>query len=173
MKKILLFIILNMVAAATFAAVEQSASEIEINSEVLNSKYSGYQVVFKNMGKNPVKVVNIEISNAVTNAESMLTSLTLSANKKDRKLLYLSPFTLGITGIIYVNKVQDNIDKQKDGMSEAAKFNAPLSTILNTGHVLVNGMTSTVKVLVPKGETPNVSAVFQDTKTNEYIGVTK
>lgn len=54
-------------------------------------------------------------------------------------------------------------------MAEASKFNTQINTLASTMQVLVPEMHKSFKVLVPKGSTPDIQAVFQDTKTNEYI----
>ena len=170
MKKILfLLLVTGMLVQPAWCDVQQTVNEVQLKGEFLKSKYSAFEIQFLNTGKNPVKITNIEIPNAVSNVESMMSAYSFNANKKDRKLLYLSPLTFGITGIVYTNKVSETLDKQKEEATEAMKYNAPLATIATTGQVLVNGMTKNIYILVPKDEKPNISAVFQDTKTNEYI----
>lgn len=170
MKKLLFLVaIVSMLVQPAWCAVKQTINEKPLNGEFLKTKYSAYEIIFHNTGKNPVRIINIEIPNAISNVESVMSAYSYNANKKDRKLLYLSPFTLGITGIIYTSKVSETMEKQKEEATEAMRYNAPLATIATTGQVLVNDMSKTIYVLVPKDEKPEVEAVFQDTKTNEYI----
>ena len=170
MKKILfLLLVTGMLVQPAWCDVQQTVNEVQLKGEFLKSKYSAFEIQFLNTGKNPVKIVNIECSNAANMVEGFMGSFSYNSDKKDRKLLYLSPFTFGITGLVYYNKTTERLEQQKADMAEASKFNTQINTLASTMQVLVPEMHKSFKVLVPKGSTPDIQAVFQDTKTNEYI----
>lgn len=170
MKKVLfLLLATGMLIQPCFADIKQEIKSIDVKSENLSKQYDGYEVTLTNTGKNPVKIVNIECSNAANMVEGFMGSFSYNSDKKDRKLLYLSPFTFGITGLVYYNKTTERLEQQKADMAEASKFNTQINTLASTMQVLVPEMHKSFKVLVPKGSTPDIQAVFQDIKTNEYI----
>ena len=103
--------------------------------------------------------------------ESMMNTWN-APDKKSKKLLMLSPFTFGITGMMYSMKALNNVSQSKDAMSEATKYSMnTMMAVLNKGTVITPEQSVQVSVLVPLDEKPQIFAVFEDTKTHEYIGV--
>lgn len=164
-----LFLSLLILTAPVFADVTQTGNVIEINSEMLKSKFDGYELTFKNNGKNPVKVTNIEVKNFINNSNQVLVSDALQGIKKNNKYIYLDIFTFGISGFVGNAKNNKILTKQKEALAEAATFSSSLESL--KGEIILPQKDKTIKVFVPIGEQPIVEGVFQDTKTNEYMSL--
>ncbi len=172
MKKILFStIILSMLFQPVFAAIQQTTSGVEIGSEMLKENFDAYTLSFTNLGNNPVKIANIDISGMVTNANQVLVSEGLKAVKKNNKYAYMGILTLGITTLVGTAKNNTIINKQKVALAEAATFNSNFETAKS--EIIMPNSTKTFRILVQKNQEPNISAIFQDTKTNEYIKAVK
>lgn len=168
MKKILfLSIILSMLIQPGMAAVQQTTSNETIRSEYLNEMFDAYEISFTNTGKNPVQVISIDINNANKNARAAILEKAMRINKQNNKYYWLSIVTFGITGFVGNAKNSTNINNETAALNEAAGYTFDLNSY--KGEILVPEMSKTFRILVPKKETPNIQAMFQDTKTNEYI----
>ncbi len=164
-------IILSMLFQPVFAAVQQTASGVEVSSEMLKTKYDGYCINFTNTGKNPVKISNIEANNLTNNVNQVLVSEATQKIKKNNKYGYMGLFTLGITTLVGSSKNSAVLKEQKAALAEAATFTSNFETLKS--EIIMPNDTKTIRILVPLNEEPNISAIFQDTKTNEYIKAVK
>lgn len=168
MKKLLfLVVIASMLFQPCFANIEQSISNTSIQSEYLTEIYDGYNVTLKNTSKNPVKIISFECPQATSNAKQAIVEKAMKITKKNNKYFYLSVLTFGITGFVGNAKNSTNLNKENAALVEADAYTTDFQTLKN--EVILAGSTKTIKILVKKNEKPEVEAVFQDTKTNEYI----
>ena len=170
-KLLLLFVLLSIVFQPCIAAVQQTTVASELQAEYLQEAFDGFEITFQNNGKNPIKIISIDCPQFRNNARQVILQKALQINKKNNKYYYMSVFTLGVTGFVANAKNGTNIDKENAALAESANFATDLNAY--KGEVIPASSSKTIKILVPKGETPNVSSVFQDTKTNECIGLTK
>lgn len=171
MKKIFILIVIYFLTLPAFAAVQQTETALNIQSPMLKEKCNAYEITLLNTGKNPVKISNIEITNLITNSNELLTSDAMQGIRKNNKYIYLDLLTFGITGFIGNAKNNKILTEQKAAIAEAANFEVNLSNKKN--EIIMPQNSTTFKILVPIGETPSIKAVFQDTKTSEYISITK
>lgn len=168
MKKFLFFtIIFGMLIQPGMAAVQQTTSGVEIGSEMLKENFDAYAVSFTNTGSNPVKISNIGISGMASNANQVLVSEAMQQIKKNNKYGYMGIFTLGITSLVQGSKNSTILSKQKLALSEAATFTQNFEAA--KAEVIMPNETKTFRILVQKNQVPNISAVFIDAKTNEYM----
>ncbi len=168
MKKVcVLFALLSFLLQPSFAAVLQSSSSVNIESEVLKDKYSAYEIKFTNTGQNPVKISNIDVKNIVNNANQTILSSTTTDLKNLNKYLYMSIVTMCISLFVYNSKSSTILNNQKIALAEAATFNASLVSSKN--EIIMPDKTKLFKILIPISQTPIVEGVFQDTETGRFI----
>lgn len=168
MKKLLLLVaVAGMLVQPCFASIEQSFSNTTIQSEYLAEIYDGYDITLKNTSNTPVKIISFECPQATSNARQAILEKALKITQKNNKYFYLSVVTFGITGFVGNAKASTNLNKENAALVEASAYITDFQTLKN--EVILPNSTKNIKILVNKNEKPNISAVFQDTKTNEYI----
>lgn len=168
MKKFLFFtIIFGMLIQPGMAAVQQTTSGVQIGSEMLKANFDAYAISFTNTGSNPVKISNIDISGMASNANQVLVSEGMKAVKKNNKYYWLSLVSFGITGFVGNAKNSTALNMQKTALAEAATFTQNFEAA--KAEVIMPNETKTFRILVQKNQVPNISAVFVDVKTNEYM----
>lgn len=168
MKKLLLLVaVAGMLIQPCFASIEQDISNNSIQSEYLTEIFDGYKITLKNTGKNPIKVISFECPQATSNARQAILDKAMKITKKNNKYFYLSVLTFGITGFVGNAKASTNINKENAALIEANSYITNFQTLKN--EVILPNSIKTITILVNKNEKPEVLAVFQDTKTNEYI----
>lgn len=168
MKKFLsLCLIASLFIQPAFCAIVETATPVELQSEMLKNKYAGYELQFENTGKNPVKIISVEVKNIVNNTNQVLVSDALQGINKNNKLIYLDLLTFGITGFVGNAKNNKILKNQKIALAEAATYELNFENLKN--EIVMPNRSKSLKFLIPIAETPNISAVFQDTKTNEYM----
>lgn len=154
--------------AETVKPVSVTTAPSELNSKLLNKQYSAYSVSYTNKGQNPLLVNNIKGENLIGDMNKI--NEACSYSKFFKTMMALGPFTLGITTIIATPFMFKEIDNMKQASNEAVKY-ANASFIRAKNEVLMPQQAVTYFVLVPLNQTPNMTAVFEDTKTHEYTSV--
>ena len=175
MKKLFCVLCLLMFSGATFAAevVDLSVNSLQLQTEMLNDKYSAYEITFKNNGKNPVKIENIHIDNIVNNSNQVLVSEGLQGIKKNNKYVYLSIVTFGFAGLIGQAKNSTVLNEQKAALAEAATYSTNYNLECMKSEIIMTSRTKTIRILTPINEEPKIQALFKDVNSNEYFEVVK
>lgn len=157
---------INLVSfAETIKPVSVSTEPSRLESKILKKQYSAYSVTYINKGQNPLLINNINGNNLVGDLDKINASARYS--KGDYVMQALGVPTLGITTVINMFVKINNI--QKSG-AEAVKY-ANTQLIRAKNEVVMPEQAVTYFVLVPLNQTPNMTAVFEDTKTHEYTSV--
>lgn len=168
MKKVLfLLLATGMLIQPTYAAVTQETNKIELSATMLKENFDAYSIKFNNTGNNAIKISNISSENVVNNANQILVAEAMQRIKKNNKYGYMGIVTLGIGNLVQTSKNSTALSEQKAALAEAATFIQNFEQLKS--EIILPNDALQFKVLIPKGSEPNLQAVFQDTKTNEYI----
>lgn len=172
MKKIIVLLLLFnfFIPGAVFAnTIEASAAPVDIQTEMLKKHCSGYEIKILNNGKNPVKILKIDVKNSINNANQILVSEGLQAVKKNNKYFYLSILTLGVTSLVGTSKNNAALSHQKEALAEAATFETSATLENMKNEIIMPNREKTIKLLFPLNEGPAVEILLQDEKTKKHI----
>lgn len=175
MKKIFCVLCLLMFSSSTFAAevVGLTVNSLQLQTEMLNDKYSAYEITFKNNGKNPIRIENIRIDNIVNNTNQVLVSEGVQGIKKNNKYVYLSFLTLGIAGFVGQAKNSTVLNKQKAALAEAGTYSTNYNLECMKSEIIMTSRTKTIRIMTPIQEEPKIQALFKDVNSNKYFEVVK
>lgn len=172
MKKLLSTVLCASLLSINLASFANETKQVSIetepaslNSKILKKQYSAYKITYTNKRQNPLLINNIHGDNLVGDLDKINASAKYS--KGDYVMQALGIPTLGITTVINMFVKLNNIQKSGE---EAVKY-ANTQLIRAKNEVVMPQQAVTYFVLVPLNQTPNMTAIFEDTKTHEYIGV--
>ena len=170
---------INLASFAAESKMQPQAQPVKLNlvsvplQSTLQNKYAAYRIDYINEGQNPLRIVSTVCYNKITKPDT--TGDALKYSKSDKKLLMLSPFTFGITGMMYSWKKLGNMSDMGPAMMEAQSFDAygtPVATKdLGRYEIMGSGGVTQLKVLVPINEQPQVTGTFEDIVTHQYVKV--
>lgn len=155
--------------------VQVTKNKIPLASNRLRKQYQGYKISIQNSGKNPIDLINANLSGATSGNEAYL-MVEKSTGALIGGLLaggfVLSIVTFGITFLLallawpIIGGV--NHHKNKKALRESLKYtdDVPLGTV-NVGESLA------FETLVPSGKSAQIKLTFRDTVTKELYSVTK
>lgn len=151
--------------AETANLVNVNTDPTNLESKLLKKQYSGYIVTYKNNGKEPLLINNIRGENLIGDMNKINESCKFS--KVDYTMQSLGIVTLGLTSVVNMCVRLNNMQKST---AEAVKY-ANTQLIRAKNEILMPQQTIAFYILVPIGQKPFMTAIFQGTKSNEYISV--
>ena len=154
--------------AETVKPVSVSTAPSPLESKLLNKQYSAYCVTYVNNGQTPLLINNIRNENLIGDVNKMHDAFRYS--KLYYTLAGLGLVTFGLTMIVATPIAMRDLSNMKKAGNEAAKY-ANVTQIRSKNEVLMPQQEIKFYVLVPLNQTPIMTAVFENTKTHEYISV--
>ena len=136
---------------------------------MLKKHCGGYEIKISNKGKNPAKILKIDVKNSVNNANEILVSEGLQAVKKNNKYFHLSILTLGVTSLVGTSKNNAVLSQQKAALAEAATFETSATLENMKNEIIMPNREKTIKLLFPLNESPAAEILLQDEQTKKYI----
>lgn len=154
--------------AETEKPVSVNTAPSPLESKLLNKQYSAYCVTYANNGKTPLLINNIRNENLIGDMNKINEACRYS--KLYNTLAILGVFTFGLTMVIATPVMYRDLSNMKKASNEAVKY-ANTTQIRAKNEVLMPQQEVKFFVLVPLNQTPIMTAVFEDTKTHDYITV--
>lgn len=158
----------NLPVFAAQKMVISTVNKIPIQNKRLAEAYSAYEIIYKDSSEEPMQINTINSTNLVT--DKMKAEVINYQSKTYKTLLILGFFTLGITDIISIPVMYSDLDKIKQGASEASTYSENQLVNLRNAVIMPHGEIR-LRMMTPINEQPKVNVVFQNMVTKEFVSV--
>jgi len=136
----------------------------KINFNRIEDRYSGYKVIIQNLGPNPIKIINAEVTNGHSGQQVFQ---ECKINTTGRALGYgvgLGILTLGVGALVGFGNAAHN-----SGRNHAAETAAnPYDNSFTLGP-LTPGTDISTMTFVPIGAKPQIRVTYEDEKTHKLL----
>lgn len=158
----------NFPAFAAEKIVTSTVNKIPIQNKRLAEAYSAYEITYKDSSEYPMQINNISSLNMIT--DKMKAGTINYQSKAYKNLLILGFFTFGIADIIAIPVMYSDLDKIKQGASEASTYSENQLANLRNAVIMPYGEIR-LRMMTPINESPKVNIVFQNLVTKEFVSV--
>jgi hypothetical protein len=150
--------------------VQYNAKQLQLKSQLQN-QYSAYEISFTNISNDPIKADAIQCLNKI-NVPDISQSMKLK--KGTKWAMALCPFTLGISCIGAMPEISERNKQTSYLLDEQKRYTSYYGESLPVSKAEIQpGETIRYNLLVPLNEQPEITATFQNIKTNKYFNVSE